>query len=284
MLIIRNVNSSGITTLKPDIIPAQRRNVILELLRKKGVLSVHELSGATGVSHPTVRRDLDWLAKAGMVERSHGGATLKAVPGTTFEPDHSITADMARQEKALISQLAVERLRDNQSVIFDSSSTVMQAARLAADRGLHLTAVTNDIRISEILAACSTMRLIVCGGTLRPGSFTLVGEPGTGFLQQLHVDVAVMGIHGLHGASCSDTSLEIAYTKRYMVAAAQKILVLVDSSKFGQIAFFDAFDIDERFEIITDRPLPQAMRQMIEEKGGKITSGGAESLLSAGNQ
>lgn len=270
--------------MKPDIIPAQRRNVILELLRKKGVLSVHELSGATGVSHPTIRRDLDWLAKAGVVERSHGGATLKTPPGTTFEPDHSITVDMAREEKALISELAVERLQDNQSVIFDSSSTVMQAARLAADRGLHLTAVTNDIRISEIFAACSTIRLIVCGGTLRPGSFTLVGEPGTSFLQQLHVDVAVMGIHGLHQSSCSDTSLEVAFTKRHMVAAAQRILILVDSSKFGQIAFFDAFDIDERFEILTDRPLPPAMQQVIQEKGATITSGGGESHISAGNQ
>lgn len=270
--------------MRPDIIPAQRRNLILELLRKKGVLSVNELSSSTGVSHPTIRRDLDWLAKAGAVERSHGGATLKPPPGTTFEPDHSIAARMAQEEKFLIGHLAVERLKNNQSVIFDSSSTVMQAARLAAERGLHLTAVTNDIRISEIFSTCSNMRLIVCGGTLRPGSFTLVGEPGTSFLQQLHVDVAIMGIHGIHEASCSDTSLEVAFTKRYMVAAAQKILVLVDSSKVGQIAFFDAFNIDERFEVISDRPFPPAMQQLIEEKGATITYGGEAPRVTADTQ
>lgn len=92
-----------------------------------------------------------------------------------------------------------------------------------------------------------------------------------------------MGIHGLHGSSCSDTSLEVAYTKRYMFAAAQKVLVLIDSSKFGQIAFVDAFYIDERFEIITDRPLAPAMLQIIEEKGATITSGGEESLGPADN-
>lgn len=270
--------------MKPDIIPAQRRNVILELLRQKGVLSVNELSGATGVSHPTIRRDLDLLAKAGAVERSHGGATLRSPPGTTFEPDHSVTAHMAREEKSLIAQLAVERLKDHQSVIFDSSSTVMEVAYLAADRGLNLTAVTNDIRISEIFSTCSNIRLIVCGGTLRQASYTLVGEPGSSFLQQLHVDVAIIGIHGLHGTSFSDTSLEVAYTKRYMVAAAQKILVLMDSSKIGQIAFFDAFDIDERFEIFTDRPLPSSMQQALETKGATITSGGATSPESAGTQ
>lgn len=268
--------------MKPDIIPAQRRKLILDLLRQKGVLSVNQLSDAAGVSHPTIRRDLDWLAQTGVIERSHGGAALKPPPGTTYEPEHHITAGMAKREKRLIGRLAAERLRDNQSVIFDSSSTVLEAARFAAEKGVHMTAVTNDIRIGELFAASSSVRLIVCGGTLRPGSFTLVGEPGTSFLQQLHVDVAVMGIHGVKKTSCCDTSLEVAFTKRHMVAAAKKVLVLVDSGKFGQIAFFQAFDIDDRFEIITDRALPPDIRQAIVERGAAITCGGSEKLLSAG--
>lgn len=260
--------------MKTDIIPAQRRQLILELIREKGVFSVHELSDATGVSLPTIRRDLDYLAKTGVVERSHGGATLKASsPGTTFEPEHHIAASMAREEKALIGKLAADRLRDNQSIVFDSSSTVFEAAHRCVERGLQLTAVTNDIRISELLAGCSSIRLIVCGGTLRPGSFTLVGEPGTSFLRQLHVDVAVMGTHGITGTTCCDTSLEIAYTKRHMVAAAQKVLVLVDSSKFDQVAFFDAFEIDDRFEIITDRYLSPLLQQAIENKGATVICG-----------
>ncbi|MGW8193739.1 MAG: DeoR/GlpR family DNA-binding transcription regulator [Desulforhopalus sp.] len=260
--------------MKPDIIPAQRRRVIVDLLRQQGVLSVNQLSDATGVSHPTIRRDLDWLARKGLVERSHGGATLKVLSGTGYEPVHRQTGPMANHEKALIGRLAAERLLDNQSVIFDSSSTVLEAARFAAERGLHLTAVTNDIRISELFAASSSIKLIVCGGTLRPGSPTLVGEPGTSFLQQLHVDVAVMGIHGVKETLCCDTSLEVAYTKRHMVAAAAKVLVLVNSGKFGQIAFFEAFDIDDRFEIITDRPLSADVHQAIERRGATITCAG----------
>ncbi|MEJ2638010.1 MAG: DeoR family transcriptional regulator [Desulfosarcinaceae bacterium] len=75
------------TPKKPDIIPAQRLNPILELIRQKGGITVHELSDMTGVSLPTVRRGLDRLAKTGAVERSRGGATLKNPPGTTHEPD-----------------------------------------------------------------------------------------------------------------------------------------------------------------------------------------------------
>ena len=263
--------------MKPDIIPAQRRKVILDLIRRRGVLSVHELASATEVSQPTIRRDLDHLAKAGVIERSHGGAILKEFSGTTHEPDHHITATMAREEKAAIARVAVDQLKDNQSVIFDSSTTVFEAARLAVERQLCLTVVTNDLRISELFAPCANVRLIVCGGTIRPGSYSLVGEPGSGFLRQLKVDVALMGTHALNTTACYDTSLEISYIKRHMVAAAKKVLVLADSSKFGQVAFFEAFRIDEKTEVISDRLPSLSTRQALEKKGAVLRCGHSKS-------
>lgn len=256
--------------MKPDVIPVQRRKLILDLIRSKGVLSVRELASATEVSQPTIRRDLDHLAKAGVVERSHGGAAFKESSGTTHEPEHHVTATMAREEKAAIARLAVDQLKDHQSVIFDSSTTVFEAARLAVERQLRLTVVTNDIRISELFAPCTSVRLIVCGGTIRAGSYSLIGEPGTGFLQNLKVDVALMGIHALNGTSCYDTSLEISSIKRHMVAAAKKVLILADSSKFGQVAFFQAFEIDRRAEIISDCLPSSAMRQALKKKGAVL--------------
>lgn len=256
---------------RSDIIPAQRRNLILELIRQKGVISVHELSDITGVSLPTIRRDLDWLSKTGAVHRSHGGATIKTTPGTTFEPDHHIASRIARDEKTTIGRMAAEKLQDNQSVIFDSSSTVYEAAHQVVEKGLKLTAVTNDIRIGELLAGNPSIHLLVTGGSLRPGSFTLIGEPGTSFLRNLHVDVALMGIHAINGSSCCDTSLDVAYAKRYMAAAAKQVFVLAHAAKFGHVAFFEAFDVNDKFEIITDRALPAWLYRNLEEKGAKVT-------------
>ena len=261
---------------KSDIIPAQRRNLILELIRQKGVISVHELSDITDVSLPTIRRDLDWLANTGAVQRSHGGATLKTPPGTTFEPGHHIASRIAMAEKAAIGKLAADRLRNNQSVIFDSSSTVYEAAYQVVEKGLKLTAVTNDIRIGELFAGHPSIHLLVSGGSVRPGSYTLIGEPGTSFLRSLHVDVALMGIHAVNDISCCDTSLEVAYAKQYMVAAARQVILLADASKFGQVAFFDAFDVHDKFEIITDRPLASSIHKGLTEKGAKVTVAGAD--------
>ncbi len=259
---------------KSDIIPAQRRNLILELIRQKGVISVHELSDIIHVSLPTIRRDLDWLAKTGAVQRSHGGAALKTTPGTTFEPDYHIASRIAREEKTTIGKLAVDRLQENQSVIFDSSSTVYEAAYQVVEKGLKLTAVTNDIRIGELLAGNASIHLLVSGGSLRPGSYTLIGEPGTSFFRSLHVDVALMGIHAINRSSCCDTSLDVAYAKRYMAAAAKQVIVLAHASKFGHVAFFDAFDVDDKFEIITDRSLTPAIHRNLEEKGARVTIAG----------
>jgi len=265
-----------VTHKKTDLIPAQRRHLILELIRRKGVITVHELSDLTDVSLPTIRRDLDWLDNIGAVERSHGGAMLKTAPGTTFEPDCHITSRVAREEKARIGRCAASRLRDNQSVIFDSSSTVYEAAYQVVEKGVRLTAVTNDLRIGEILAGSRGIKLVVCGGTLRDGSFTLLGEPGIAFFQNLHVDMAIMGIHAITGAStCCDTSLEVASMKRHMVNAAGKVMVLADASKFGHVAFFDAFAVDERFEFITDRKLSPGLTKSLRKRGATVTVAGS---------
>jgi DeoR family transcriptional regulator of aga operon len=264
------------TQQKTDIIPAQRRNLILELIRQRGVASVNELSDTIGVSPPTIRRDLDWLAKTGAVQRSHGGATLTSSQGTTFEPESYVSSRIARKQKKAIACVAINRLRDNHSVIFDSSSTVLELAYQVVKKGVKLTAVTNDLRIGELLGGSPSIHLLVSGGALRPGSYTLVGEPGMRFLQRLHADVAVMGIHAINGSACCDTSLEVAYAKRYMVAAAKQVIVLADATKFGQVAFYDAFEIDARFEIITDRSLDPATHGLLEKLGAVITIAGRD--------
>lgn len=256
---------------KSVLIPAKRRSLVLELLSQKGTVSVQDLADAVGVSLSTIRRDLSWLAQAGAVQRSHGGATLKTVPGTTFEPTYQVASRIARKEKSAIGRLAADRLRNHQSVIFDSSSTVYEAAYHVVQKGLALTAVTNDIRIAELLAGSPAIHLIVSGGALRPGSYTLLGAPGHRFLQRLHVDVALIGIHAATDAAFCDTSTEVAHAKCAMAAAAERVVVLADSAKFGTLAFYDALNIRDVSEIITDTHLSPDTRRRLEEQGVMVT-------------
>jgi DeoR family transcriptional regulator of aga operon len=98
-----------------------------------------------------------------------------------------------------------------------------------------------------------------------------MGEPGSGFLQRLHVDVALMGIHAVSGTAFCETSTEVAQAKRLMAAAAARVIVLADSSKFGRHAFCDAFDLGQVHEIISDAGLAPAVRRDLERAGVEVS-------------
>ena len=253
------------------MIPAQRRAMILDLVRRHGGASIEQLADHLRTSSSTVRRDLIFLTRQGYLERTHGGATVKTLPRTTFEPHHEIGANVAHAAKVAIGAVAASLVEDGQSVILDSSSTVLEAARWIVEREVSLTAVTNDLKIAAELATSNRIRLIVPGGTLRPRSFTLVGDPGLDFLDGLHVDLALIGIHALARQRLSETSVEVAAMKRRMMAAARQSVVLADSSKFGEPAFAQVADILQVEGLITDDEIPAEELHRLERLGVRVT-------------
>lgn len=254
-----------------DLIPAQRRALMLDLIRDRNGASIAELAERLAASESTVRRDLDYLTEQGYLERSHGGAMVKDAPRTTFEPQYEIGSRTHGAEKAAIGAAAAALVEPGQSVVFDSSSTVLEAAKAVARRAIALTAVTNDLNIASALAAQGTIRVIVPGGTLRPGSFSLVGEPGMEFLGGLHVDLALIGIQALAGLKLADSSIEIAAMKRRMIDAAREVVLLADSSKFQQTSFREVCGVDRLARIVTDDRLPARERKSLDKLGVALT-------------
>ncbi len=237
---------------RPDLIPAQRRALVLHHVRESGAASIHDLARAIGASTSTIRRDLEHLQEAGFLQRSHGGALLPRPPQATFEPAASFAAGLARAQKRAIGQVAAAALVAGEAVIFDSSSTVREAARAAVERGIALTAVTNDLGTAQVLAASRAIRVVVPGGTLRPDSLTLLGEPGLGFLAGVHADVALLGVHAIAGRLLTETSLEAAAMKRAMISAARRAVVLADATKFQPAAFCTICDVTSVQQVVTD--------------------------------
>ncbi len=254
-----------------DILPAQRRALILERLRVENAASIQDLAAALGASPSTVRRDLDYLTERGYIERTHGGAIIQSVPTTRFEPEASIAAETARAQKSAIAAVAARRVSAGQSVLFDASSTVREAARVISGLDLALTAVTNDIACAMILSNATAIHTIVAGGAIRPGSTTLVGSPGQEFLGSIHADIAFVGVHTVADSVFTETSLEVAAMKKRMIAAARKVIVLADSSKFGGQSFCEICSIEEVDEIITDDELPKSTRRDYEATGVALT-------------
>ncbi|MEW9309044.1 DeoR/GlpR family DNA-binding transcription regulator [Labrys portucalensis] len=235
-----------------DMVPAKRRAIILEHLRANGAASVQELADATGGSQSTARRDLEYLMEKGYLERTHGGAHLVQPARATFERENSLNAQLQRAEKLAIGREAASRLSAGHSVILDSSSTVMEAVRAAAERDLPLTIVTNSLEIADFAADIRSWRTIMPGGSIRAGYRHLAGEPGESFIRTLHADLCLMGASAVTGTLLTEASLEVASLKRAMIASAGRKILLVDSSKFTSPSFCTLCEVSEIDEIITD--------------------------------
>jgi DeoR family transcriptional regulator, aga operon transcriptional repressor len=237
-------------------IPAQRQAELLALLRERGAAPISELSAALQASESTVRRDLDHLDAEGFVRRTHGGAVVTR--RSTFEAPFVDRRWHNPDEKVRIGRFAATLLEPGQSVLFDSSSTVLSAAEALVQQPIEITAVTNDVNLASVLAMASeAIKVVVPGGEIRAGSFTLLGSTTKSFLERLHVDVAFAGIHAITGPLLSEGSLEVAEVKRAIIRAAERVVLLADYSKFGPSAFYEVAHADAVHDLITDRDAPQ---------------------------
>lgn len=259
------------TTKRVEIIPAKRRAMILEFLRRNGTASIQELTDTIGGSASTIRRDLEHLTDGGYLERTHGGALLVPALRATFEREPALHAHFQHDQKSAIGNLAAQRLRGGESVIFDASSTVMHAVTAAAQRQIELTVVTNSIEVAQIGAGVPQWRVIMTGGTVRPGTGTLIGEPGESFFETIHADLCFIGAYAVTETLLTDTTMEVAAIKRAMIGSARRTILLVDSSKFQAPSFCTFGELSQISEVVTDDGIDRDAAAALRMRGTELT-------------
>ena len=236
-----------------------RRERIRRLIDERGFVRVSELRVSFGVSGVTARSDLDALVEAGAVRRVHGGAVpVPAGEATRPEREPSLEESLAASvvPKQQIGQLAASLVSSGQSVILDVGSTALAVARALVARTdlVDVVVITNGLSIAlELEAAIPRFTVIVTGGSLRPLQHSLV-EPLAGtMLSHVHADIAFIGCNGVHPVrGVTNINLPEAGVKALMLGAAERAVVIADSSKLGQsqlgqvgpLAAFDALVTD----------------------------------------
>jgi len=256
------------------VLPIQRRQHIIDFLHRHGVVTLHQLASALTVSISTLRRDLDGLAEEGILDRTYGGALLRDQRYSTFEPEFPAALELSPQEKRLIGMAAAASLVPGQSVIFDSGSTALEAARAVVARNIEILAITNDIHIAQVLGTSPAVRVHVLGGQLRPGSNTLMGEEVLAGARAIRADVLFLGAHAVTEGVLSETSAEVAAVKRALLKSAATHLLLVDSSKFRPRVFMSVCTLADIDEVITDGQAPQEVLDDIRRSGTRLTIAG----------
>ena len=226
----------------------ERQHAIAGLVTERGRVSVAAVAEQFGVTPETVRRDLALLERAGVLRRVHGGAVPAAAALTLAELALGERRDTRTEAKRKIATAALDLLPGmDGSVLLDGGSTTAALADiLPPDRRLYVA--TNSVPIAARLTATAGITLHVLGGRVRGITQTAVGDATVRAMADLRVDIAFLGTNGIspgHGFSTPDEAE--AATKRAMTGAAQRVIVLADSSKLGRehlVRFAGTDDVD----------------------------------------
>jgi DeoR/GlpR family transcriptional regulator of sugar metabolism len=244
-----------------------RQQDILEQLARRGELSITELSARFQVSEMTVRRDLNQLASAGLLVRTHGGAAPAA--SGSFEPPFALRARTNSEAKKRIASLVARQLIDGQTIILDGGTTGVAIAEELVGRNLTVCAL--NLRIAEILSADAATRVMIPGGIVRTGESSITGSEAEATLSRFRFDTYVMTASGAAISSgLTEWNVEDAAIKRAALAVARRTLVACDSSKFGREAFARICGLDEVDTFITDDALSAGQRNELTLVGPEL--------------
>jgi DeoR/GlpR family transcriptional regulator of sugar metabolism len=252
-----------------------RQSLILQDIRRAGSARVSDLTARLGVSDMTIRRDLEVLASAGLIEKVHGGAVLPGAP-SSHEPGFEAKSVLERPEKDAIARAAAALVVPGTAIALSAGTTTYALAHYLLDVP-GLTIVTNSMRVANLFesarpaAQAGANASVVLTGGVRTPSDALVGPIADLAIRSLHVDLLFLGCHGIDPvAGLTTPNLAEAETNRAFVHAARRVTVVADHTKWaiiGLSSFADLADVDT---LITDSELHAEARAVLTEQIGQL--------------
>jgi DeoR/GlpR family transcriptional regulator of sugar metabolism len=254
-----------------DVFAEERQDHIARIVEEHGRARVADLASTFRVSGVTIRKDLAVLERQGRVVRTHGGAVTLGRAGAerAFDVRERIQPD----EKDAIGREAAGMVVDGESIALDASTTALALARHLKARGgwLHLTVITNGLRIASELAGHPGISVVMPAGFLRWEALSLVGPLGEGLFEKVNIQKAFMGAAGFAiEAGLSDATEEEAQIKRLMVQGASEVVGLVDHTKWGRAAFATFCETADVGVVVTDAGAPPAMVEEVRRTGIEV--------------
>jgi DeoR/GlpR family transcriptional regulator of sugar metabolism len=254
-----------------NLLAEQRRALILDEVRRRGGVRVNELTRKLGVSDMTVRRDLDALARQGVLEKVHGGA-VPVVEASTHEPGFEAKSGLELTAKEDIARAAAELVAPGSAIALSGGTTTYALAHHLVEVP-DLTVVTNSVRVAEVFHTAQRTSgqrqgaaTVVLTGGVRTPSDSLVGPVADQAIAALHFDLLFLGVHGISvEAGLSTPNLAEAETNRRLVQSARRVVVVADHTKWGVVGLSSFATLEQVDTLVTDTGLPGKARAEVSE-------------------
>lgn len=250
------------------MIKAERHDLIMVELAKRGAVSVQELARLLDVSSATIRRDISELDATNTLLRTHGGAALRD-RRREISYDAKIMAFLP--EKRRIGTYAASLLEPDMTIGCGGGTTVMQM--IASIKRMSLRVLTTAVNVALELRDAKDVGVVLTGGTMRKRTAEVVGHICERTIRDFNLDVAIIGVDGIHpehGYTTYDS--EEAFTNRVLIGQAREVWILADHSKVDQVRPAVIDTIGAADLLITDKDAPAAFLDAVKARGVRVAT------------
>ncbi|WP_046120507.1 DeoR/GlpR family DNA-binding transcription regulator [Ensifer aridi] len=245
----------------------ERQAEILEMAKAEGRVLVEDLAQRFSVTPQTIRKDLNDLCDARVLNRIHGGAIF---PSGKENVKYESRRQIAAAEKQAIGRAAASLIPDNASLFINIGTTTEAVGEALLDHK-ELMVITNNINVANRLRVFPSIEVVIAGGVVRGSDGGIVGEAAVDFIKQFKVDFAVIGASAIdHDGALLDFDYREVKVAQAIIANARHVILVSDSTKFERTAPVRIGHISQVQTFITDRCIIENVKKICADQGVKL--------------
>ncbi len=238
-----------------------RRARMLEFIRLQGFVSIPELKDSLDVSESTIRRDLESLEESGEARRTHGGVFYTGTVSSIRQFQRPNPNDGAWDKKRAIALEAAKLVNDHDTVLLDGGSTTYELAKQLVGRPLQI--VTNSLPVANLFSATDSVDLVVLGGAIHNRTGVTHGPYTDQMLETINVQKAFLSVAGVNEKGFYNSNMLLVETERCMMHAADRTIIVADSTKFGRSSLARMCEWDQVDTLVVDHQLSNSWQDRI---------------------
>jgi len=251
----------------------ERDRVILSLLDEQGFISLRDLAHWVTTSPSTLRRDLERLQMSGKLTRVRGGVqstdrtdrlSRQLLRGVPFHENIHIN----RSAKEAIGKAAAELCRPGEAVIIDGGSTTLQMCPHLEP--LRLQVMTNSLHIVSALLPQENTRVSIPGGVVFREQNIILHPLDDTTNYRFHASMIFVGAAAVTRFGLMKNDIMQVQAERKLLTLAERVIALVDSSKFSAYAAHSVCELGNVHTLITDRGINAASAKMLKSHNIKV--------------
>lgn len=248
---------------------AERHARLLTLIQTRGICGLEMLARELHVSQSTVRRDIEQLAARGLVKPTHGGVIWAGEGGQPARPyvfDQSL--DVSADAKRRIAREARKLVEPGQTIFIDGGTTSFAFARELA--GLPIQIATNSLPIAGLFLNDDKAELVVTGGLLYPRYGVFLGPAAEHAIDAIHATTLFLSAAALHHGILFNQNLLLVESQRRMIRQAQRVVLLLDATKFARQTLSRLCELAQIDVLVTDQPPARDELAFIRQAGCQL--------------